>query len=68
MGKIIISFLFFLSFAPALSYAGEAATERVLLAVQQRLTEVNRKVDLILEGQKRLSIEHSQIKKWIHKR
>jgi len=68
MGKLIIGLLFLMSAAPTLSYAGDAGTERVLLAVQQQLTEVNKKLDLVLDGQKRLSIEHAQIKKWIHKR
>jgi len=68
MGKLIIGLLFFMSVAPALSYAGASETEQALQVVQQQLIETNKKLDLLLVGQKRLSIEHSQIKKWVHKR
>ena len=68
MKKLLFAFCFVFGFAPTVGYAAEATTGRILIEVQRQLAEVNKKLDLTLEGQKRLSEEHSQIKKWIHKR
>jgi len=72
MRKLIIAAFLILGVGPAIGYAADVGTdaraEKTLVVVKRQLGEINKKLDLILKGQNTLYREHSEIKKWIHRR
>jgi hypothetical protein len=50
------------------SAAKTGADKEELAAIREKLTAIEQKVDELIEGQKKLSEEHTQLRYWIHRK